>query len=88
MSIFRKSPRELTTSVLAGLQIWWRSDGPISPILISSKRRATGAPLAEIDWGTVYAAGPRGYSDYPHFRPDGMATASISVGLDDVSRRC
>jgi N-ethylmaleimide reductase len=29
------------------------------------KRIATGAPLAEVDWDTVYAAGPRGYSDYP-----------------------
>lgn len=28
-------------------------------------RLATGAPLAEIDWSTVYAAGSRGYSDYP-----------------------
>ena len=29
------------------------------------ERFATGAPLAEIDWETVYGAGPRGYSDYP-----------------------
>jgi N-ethylmaleimide reductase len=28
-------------------------------------RLATGAPLAEIDWDTVYASGPDGYSDYP-----------------------
>jgi N-ethylmaleimide reductase len=28
-------------------------------------RLATGAPLAEVDWTTVYAAGPRGYTDYP-----------------------
>jgi N-ethylmaleimide reductase len=28
-------------------------------------RLKAGAPLAEIDWSTVYAAGPRGYSDYP-----------------------
>lgn len=25
----------------------------------------SGAPLAEVDWQTVYAAGPKGYSDYP-----------------------
>jgi N-ethylmaleimide reductase len=29
------------------------------------ERLATGAPLAEVDWKTVYASGPRGYSDYP-----------------------
>ena len=29
------------------------------------ERLKTGAPLAEIDWTTVYNAGPRGYSDYP-----------------------
>ncbi len=23
------------------------------------------APLAEIDWTTVYGSGPKGYSDYP-----------------------
>jgi N-ethylmaleimide reductase len=28
-------------------------------------RLKTGAPLAEIDWTTVYASGPKGYSDYP-----------------------
>ncbi len=28
-------------------------------------RLATGAPLAEIDWPTVYGSGPHGYSDYP-----------------------
>jgi N-ethylmaleimide reductase len=32
------------------------------------ERLATGAPLAEIDWTTVYASGPRGYSDYPTLR--------------------
>ncbi|MFE7524132.1 alkene reductase [Kitasatospora sp. NPDC057542] len=30
-------------------------------------RLAAGAPLAEIDWSTVYAAGPAGYTDYPAF---------------------
>jgi N-ethylmaleimide reductase len=29
------------------------------------ERLATGAPLAEIDWNTVYAAGRHGYADYP-----------------------
>ncbi len=30
-------------------------------------RLATGAPIAEVDWSTVYAAGPHGYTDYPTF---------------------
>ena len=29
------------------------------------QRLKTGAPLAEIDWTTVYGSGPKGYSDYP-----------------------
>jgi N-ethylmaleimide reductase len=29
------------------------------------ERLAPGAPLAEIDWKTVYASGPGGYYDYP-----------------------
>ena len=29
------------------------------------ERLATGAPLAETDWDTVYASGRRGYADYP-----------------------
>lgn len=29
------------------------------------ERIAKGAPLAETDWTTVYAAGPKGYTDYP-----------------------
>ncbi|MDB5392499.1 MAG: alkene reductase [Rhodospirillales bacterium] len=29
------------------------------------ERLATGAPLAELDRGTVYASGARGYFDYP-----------------------
>ncbi len=32
-------------------------------------RLASGAPLAEIDWKTVYAAGPHGYTDYPALSP-------------------
>jgi N-ethylmaleimide reductase len=31
-------------------------------------RIASGAPLAEIDWTTVYGAGPQGYTDYPSLR--------------------
>ena len=33
------------------------------------ERLKTGAPLAEIDWTTVYASGPKGYSDYPTLEP-------------------
>ena len=33
------------------------------------ERFATGAPLAQVDWDTVYGAGPRGYSDYPTLQP-------------------
>jgi len=29
------------------------------------ERFAAGAPLAEVDWSTVYASGPAGYIDYP-----------------------
>ncbi|MDB5479165.1 MAG: alkene reductase [Caulobacteraceae bacterium] len=32
------------------------------------ERLATGAPLADVDWETVYGSGPRGYSDYPTTR--------------------
>ena len=31
-------------------------------------RFAAGAPLAEVDWETVYASGPGGYSDYPIYQ--------------------
>jgi len=34
------------------------------------QRLKTGAPLAEIDWTTVYGAGPKGYSDYPAVQPE------------------
>jgi N-ethylmaleimide reductase len=34
------------------------------------QRLKTGAPLAEIDWTTVYGAGPEGYSDYPALQPE------------------
>src|ERR1700739_3821694 len=32
------------------------------------QRFAGNAPLAEVDWETVYASGPRGYSDYPTYQ--------------------
>ncbi len=32
------------------------------------QRFAENAPLAEVDWETVYASGPRGYSDYPTYQ--------------------
>jgi hypothetical protein len=32
------------------------------------ERLATDAPLAEVDWETVYGAGRHGYSDYPIIR--------------------
>ena len=31
-------------------------------------RFAENAPLAEVDWETVYASGPHGYSDYPTYQ--------------------
>ncbi len=33
-----------------------------------AQRLAAGAPLAEVDWESVYASGPHGYSDYPSLR--------------------
>lgn len=41
-----------------------------------AERLATGAPLAEIDWSTVYAAGAKGYSDYPAMNTVAPAVAS------------
>ena len=32
------------------------------------ERLATGAPLTEAGWETIYGSGPRGYSDYPAIR--------------------
>ena len=32
------------------------------------QRFAENAPLAEVDWETVYASGPHGYSDYPTYQ--------------------
>jgi N-ethylmaleimide reductase len=36
------------------------------------ERLKSGAPLAEIDWTTVYATGPKGYSDYPVLQPPSL----------------
>ena len=33
------------------------------------QRFVENAPLAEVDWETVYASGPHGYSDYPTYQP-------------------
>jgi N-ethylmaleimide reductase len=33
------------------------------------ERLKVGATLAQIDWTTVYASGPEGYSDYPALEP-------------------
>jgi len=33
------------------------------------QRLAAGAPLAEVDWETVYASGAHGYSDYSTYQP-------------------
>jgi hypothetical protein len=32
---------------------------------VIAERLATGAPLAEVAWETVYGSGPRGYFGYP-----------------------
>jgi hypothetical protein len=32
------------------------------------QRFAENAPLAEVDWETVYSSGPRDYSDYPTYQ--------------------
>jgi N-ethylmaleimide reductase len=41
------------------------------------ERLATGAPLAEVDWQTVYGSGPRGYSAYPAIRRASLIGAGI-----------
>jgi N-ethylmaleimide reductase len=33
------------------------------------QRFAENAPLAEVDWDTVYGSGPSSYSDYPTYQP-------------------
>jgi N-ethylmaleimide reductase len=41
------------------------------------ERFATGAPLTEIDWTTVYASGRKGYSDYPTFNVNQEQTETL-----------
>jgi N-ethylmaleimide reductase len=33
------------------------------------ERLKAGAPLADVEWATVYATGREGYSDYPTLQP-------------------
>ena len=49
------------------------------------ERLATGAPLAEVDWRTVYASGPRGYTDYPTYQP--QDNHESGPAKDNTSRR-
>ncbi|MES3100544.1 alkene reductase [Sphingomonas faeni] len=35
-------------------------------------RLANGAPLAPVDWATVYGSGPEGYTDYPPYRREAV----------------
>jgi N-ethylmaleimide reductase len=39
------------------------------------------APLAEVDWETVYGSGARGYSDYPAYQPSKDITPHRSEEL-------
>jgi 2,4-dienoyl-CoA reductase-like NADH-dependent reductase (Old Yellow Enzyme family) len=48
-------------------------------------RLATGAPLADVDWKTVYASGPRGYTDYPTHQP--QDNHESGPAKDNTSRR-
>ncbi len=40
------------------------------------QRFAENAPLAEVDWDTVYGSGPRGYSDYPTYQSSELNSRS------------
>jgi N-ethylmaleimide reductase len=40
------------------------------------QRFADNTPLAEVDWETVYASGPHGYSDYPAYESSEHNTRS------------
>jgi N-ethylmaleimide reductase len=42
------------------------------------RRLAENVPLAEVDWETVYASGPRGYSDYPEYQPSRRSSEVIT----------
>jgi N-ethylmaleimide reductase len=43
------------------------------------QRFAAGAPLAEVDWETVYASGSHGYSDYPTYQPSQPTLADYAM---------
>jgi len=40
------------------------------------ERFATGAPLADLDWQTVYASGAKGYIDYPALEPEAIGAGT------------
>jgi N-ethylmaleimide reductase len=40
------------------------------------QRFVDNTPLAEVDWETVYAAGPHGYSDYPTYQSSELNSRS------------
>jgi NAD(P)-dependent dehydrogenase (short-subunit alcohol dehydrogenase family) len=52
-----------TATALAGS--WAHVLLPYIANLELAQRFAENAPLAEVDWETVHASGPHGYSDYP-----------------------
>ena len=43
------------------------------------ERFKANAPLAEVDWDTVYGSGPRGYSDYPTYEPSQVDPALLAA---------
>jgi N-ethylmaleimide reductase len=43
------------------------------------ERFKTNAPLAEIDWDTVYGSGPEGYSDYPTYKSSKVDPALLAA---------
>ncbi len=47
------------------------------------ERMSSGAPLAGIDWSTVYASGPKGYADYPALRPANLRQAATQT-LEEI----
>jgi hypothetical protein len=63
---FSTASSRLYSSMTASDEVLRRHTYIANPDLV--ERLATGAPLAENDWTTVYASGPRGYSDYPTLR--------------------
>jgi N-ethylmaleimide reductase len=48
------------------------------------QRFAAGAPLAEVDWETVYASGAHGYSDYPARPPTITTNKELIYGKDNT----